>query len=62
MKECNIGGILLALFILAWGIVWLGNDCGWWKFVFPFWPVVIILVGLGILIHELTKMKKNCDY
>jgi hypothetical protein len=59
VKEGSIGGLLLALFIISWGIVWLGNDLKWWTFVFPFWPVVIILIGLGILIHELKGMKLN---
>ena len=44
-KSCSIGWILLAVFILAWGIVWLGNDSGWWNVKFPFWPVIVILIG-----------------
>lgn len=51
----SIGGILLALFILAWGIVWLGNDLGWWKISFPFWPVIVIIIGIAILLHEVRK-------
>lgn len=53
IRESSIGGLLLALFIIAWGVIWLGNDMGWWRLVFPFWPVVAILIGLGILFHEL---------
>ncbi|PKL60243.1 MAG: hypothetical protein CVV33_03680 [Methanomicrobiales archaeon HGW-Methanomicrobiales-4] len=51
----SIGGVLLALFILSWGIVWLGNDLGWWNLQFPFWPIVVIIIGLAILLHELRK-------
>ena len=51
----SIGGILLAVFILAWGTVWLGNDLGWWNVQFPFWPVVAIVIGLAILLKELRK-------
>jgi hypothetical protein len=51
----SIGGILLALFILSWGIVWLGNDLGWWNMSFPFWPVIVIITGIAILLHEVRK-------
>jgi len=51
--------MLLALFILTWGSVWLGNDLGWWNVSFPFWPVVVIIIGLGILFHELSKTLKK---
>lgn len=51
----SIGGILLAVLILAWGTVWLGNDLGYWNIKFPFWPVIVILIGLAILLHEVRK-------
>jgi len=54
-KSASIGGIVLAAFILAWGTVWLGNDLGWWKIDFPFWPVVAIMIGLAILLAEIRK-------
>ena len=52
----SVGGVILALFILSWGIIWLGNDIGWWQLQFPFWPVVVIIIGLGILLSELRKI------
>ena len=55
----SVGGIVLAIFILAWGTVWLGNDLGWWKIDFPFWPVVAIMIGLAILLQELRKMFRS---
>ncbi len=55
MSSVSVGSFLLALFILAWGIVWLGNDLGWWRIHFPFWPVIVIIIGLAILLHELKK-------
>lgn len=54
-SSMSVGGIILAIFILAWGMVWLGNDLGWWRIDFPFWPVVAIMIGLAILLHELRK-------
>jgi hypothetical protein len=55
----SVGGVVLALFILAWGMVWLGNDLGWWKIDFPFWPVVAIMIGLAILLSELRKVFRS---
>lgn len=43
------GGFLIGMFIIAWGIVWLGNDLAWWSIPFPFWPIVLILIGLHFL-------------
>ena len=54
-ESSSIGTILLAILILAWGIVWLGNDSGWWNISFPFWPILVILIALGILLHEVRK-------
>jgi len=51
----SIGAFILGLFILCWGIVWLGNDIGWWSFSFPFWPIIVILTGITILLYELKK-------
>lgn len=52
----GVGGLIAGLFILAWGITWLGNDLGFWQFDFPFWPVVIILIALAILFSEIRKL------
>ncbi len=55
LHRMNVGVIVLGIFILCWGFVWLGNDIGWWNFSFPFWPVIIILTGIVILFNELKK-------
>jgi CHASE2 domain-containing sensor protein len=51
----NAGVIVIGIFIFCWGLVWLGNDMGWWDFSFPFWPVIVILTGIMILLYELKK-------
>ena len=48
-KELSVFGLVFSLLVLAWGVVWLGNDLGWWEFSFPFWPVLVVLIGLGAL-------------
>lgn len=57
-QNLNIGMLIIGIFIISWGIVWLGNEMGWWNIVFPFWPFVVILVGVAILIHELRRSVK----
>jgi uncharacterized membrane protein YcjF (UPF0283 family) len=52
----SVGGIFIGLFILAWGVVWLGNDLAWWSIPFPFWPIIIILIGIAVLLDEMKKM------
>jgi hypothetical protein len=54
-KGPGVGGLIIAIFIIAWGVIWLGNDMGWWDMPFPFWPIVIILIGLAILLGETKK-------
>lgn len=49
-RKVSIAGLLFGLFLLSWGLVWLGNDIGYWQIPFPFWPVLIILLSLGILL------------
>jgi len=55
-QKIGISGLIISLFIFAWGITWLGNDLGWWKFEFPFWPIVIILIAMAILFNEIKKI------
>ncbi|HOJ96018.1 MAG TPA: hypothetical protein PK024_04165 [Methanospirillum sp.] len=55
IRRMSVGVITIGIFILCWGVVWLGNDMGWWAFSFPFWPVIVILTGVMILLYELKK-------
>ena len=49
-KRLSIGGLLFGLFLLSWGVIWLGNDLGYWTLPFPFWPVLLILISAGMVI------------
>ena len=51
----DIVGLLIGLFVLAWGVVWMGNEMGWWQYNFPFWPIIVILVAIAILSSVLKK-------
>ena len=45
----RFGGLLLGFLVLAFGLVWLGNELKWWNLAFPLWPVVIMLFGIYIV-------------
>ncbi len=51
----SIGGFLIGLLVLGWGVTWLGNELGWWIMPFPFWPIIIILIGLAILLSTIKN-------
>jgi len=55
LDRMSVGVVVFGIFILCWGLVWLGNDMGWWNLSFPFWPVIVILTGIMILLYELKK-------
>jgi len=55
LNRMSIGGLVLGIFIISWGIVWLGNDMGLWNISFPFWPIIVILAGFVILLHGLKN-------
>jgi hypothetical protein len=57
-KGFSVGGFVFGLFILAWGTIWLGNEMGFWVINFPFWPVIIILIGLAIILDTIRNALK----
>ena len=54
-NQMRIGVIALGIFIFAWGLIWMGNDLKWWSINFPFWPVIVVIIGLVILLTEIRK-------
>jgi len=55
-QRISIGELMVGLFILTWGIVWLGNDLGWWAIPFPLWPVILILISVAIFLSIVKKV------
>lgn len=46
----SVAAVVVAIFFLVWGVTSLGNELGWWDTPFPFWPVIILLISLGIFL------------
>jgi hypothetical protein len=51
----SVFGIIIGLFVLTYGIIWLGNDLKWWELNFPFWPAIIISIGALLFLSEIKK-------
>ena len=53
MKSGRLG---FGLFILTIGIAWLATSLGWqpscWSDILPYWPVVLILWGVAIMVRQ----------
>jgi hypothetical protein len=47
---------MISLMVVAWGIIWLGNDLKWWAIDFPLVPAVIIIIGLSMLVNQILAI------
>lgn len=48
-------GALIGILLLITGIFWLGNDLSWWNVNFPFWPLIVIVLGVLIILKHFKK-------
>ena len=51
----GFGGIIFGLIVLALGLIWMGNEAGWWAIDLPFWPLVVVVIGLFMFFGSLKK-------
>ena len=54
--EGGVAGIIFGILVIALGVVWMGNEAGWWLINLPFWPLVIVIIGLFMFFGSLKKM------
>jgi len=43
----------LGMILLVLGVYYLGTNIGWWPEL-PFWPVVLIVLGLYLVIKKIS--------
>lgn len=55
-RRLSVGTLMIAMLILSWGIVWLGNDLGWWQMAFPIIPILLIIMGLSLMVNQLLSI------
>jgi len=55
-RRLSIGWLMISLMVLAWGVIWLGNDLKWWDINFPLIPVIVVIIGLSMLINQILAV------
>jgi len=55
-RRLSIGWLMISLMVLAWGVIWLGNDLKWWDITFPLIPVIVVIIGLSMLINQILAV------
>jgi|GEM_PF-6590912 len=55
-RRFSVGWMMIAMLLSAWGIVWLGNDLGWWNTPFPIIPIILIVIGLSMIINQILSV------
>jgi hypothetical protein len=54
----GLGHLVIAVILILLGVIWMGNEAGWWAAInIPFWPAVIVLIGLAMLFGYIEKRK-----
>lgn len=46
----------LGMLLLVIGVYYLGKNLGWWPEV-PFWPLVLIIAGLYLVLKKISYKK-----
>lgn len=51
-KSRSRGELFMGLLLIGAGTIWLGNSLAWFSLHIPFWPAILILIGLSIVINS----------
>lgn len=49
------GDSFLGFILIFGGLIWLGNRMNWYHFNIPFWPALLIVLGIYMLISSGRK-------
>ena len=48
---------VIGLIIIISAVAGLGTAAGLWVYEFPFWPVMFVWVGVGIVVESIRKLR-----
>ncbi len=54
-RRISVGWLMVCLLLLSWGVVWLGNDLGWWTIAFPIIPILLIIFALSLIVNQILS-------
>jgi hypothetical protein len=54
-----IAAVVIGLIIILWGVLMLGEQQGWWVGGFPFWIVIIVVIGVLMIAGAIYRMQKR---
>ena len=52
-------GLGFGLFLVIIGLVWMGNDLGWWQPTPPLWPTILVAFGSAVVLSEFIKLLRR---
>lgn len=56
LEGCKMG-LFFGSFLMAVGIILLGNELSWWNLNVPLIPLAVIFWGLSMVVDEVKKRK-----
>ena len=48
---------VIGTLVVISAVTGLGTEAGWWAYEFPFWPVMFVWVGFGIVVESIRKLR-----
>ncbi len=48
--------VLVGVVVTLMASNWLGNEVGWWELSLPFWPIMALVMGVGILLSAVRSL------
>ena len=57
-RRMGVFRLLLGFLLLVLGLVWLGNDWGWWNLNIPWGPLIVVLLGIGLILGSILRFMR----
>lgn len=55
-RRRGASGLFFGLVVFVLGLVWLGNDLNWWNLNIPWGPVIVVLLGIGMMFGAVLRL------
>ena len=48
--------VVIGILVVIGAFTGLGTEAGWWAYEFPFWQVMFVWFGFGIVVESVRKL------